>query len=140
MTTKTPFPTANHKDHFIYENLPFINPEHGELHPVQWATVIDINLIESNYYDPDDFYTRPSYYLQITPNGEVRGATYDYDEHEEYFSVTADNFDIVFLKLFTEQYPHLTPTLTSLLYYRKDRASKLKELVNQEKENISDDD
>lgn len=128
MKNETPFPTENHKDHFIYDNLPFINPEHGELHPIQWATVIDTSLIEPNNFDPDDFYTRPSYYLQITPNGEIRGVTHDYDEREEYFSVTVDHFDIVFLKLFINQYPHLTPTLSSLLYYRKDRMSKLREM------------
>jgi hypothetical protein len=140
MTNKTPFPTANYKDHFIYDNLPFINPEHGELDPVQWATVIDTSLIEPDDFDPDDYYTRPSYYLQITPGGEVRGVTRDYDEHEEYFSVAANDSDVVFLKLFLEQYPHLTPTLTSLLYFRKDQASKWMEQVDQEKENILNDD
>jgi len=132
MKNKTPFPTENHKDHFVYDNLPFINPEHGELRPIQWATVIDTSLIEPNNFDPDDFYTRPSYYLQITPNGEVRGVTHDYDEHEEYFSVTVAHSDIVFLKLFINQYPHLTPTLSSLLCYRKDRTSKLREKYSNE--------
>lgn len=140
MTNKTPFPTENHKDHFIYDNLPFINPEHGELATVKWATIINIDLFEPDNYDPDDFSTRPSYYLQITPSGEIRGVTYDHDDHEEYFSVAAENSDVVFLKLFTIQYPSLTPTLTSLLYYRKDRATKLREQVNQEKENLLNED
>ncbi|WP_408599752.1 hypothetical protein [Pseudomonas sp. PLMAX] len=139
MTNKMTFPTANHKDHFIYDNLPFINPEHGELHPIQWATVIDTSLIEPNSLDPDDYYTRPPYYLQITPNGEIRGVTHDFDKHEEYFSVTAENSDVAFLKVFSNQFPQITPTLPALLDYRKYRTSNLREqYLNQE--NISNDD
>ncbi|MEB2517379.1 hypothetical protein SOP85_18310 [Pseudomonas sp. YuFO20] len=140
MKNKTPFPTANHKDHFIYDNQPFINPEHGELYPIQWATVIDTTLIDSNDYDEDVYITPPSHYFQITPNGEIRGVTHDYDDHEEYFSVTADSSDVVFLKLFTNQYPHLTPTLSSLLHYRKDRTSKMREDYLKYKNNILKDD
>ncbi|MBP5949373.1 hypothetical protein [Pseudomonas sp. P42] len=138
MKNQIPFPTENHKDHFVYDNLPFINPEHGQLHPIQWATVIDISLINPNDDDDDHFITPPSYYLQITPNGEVRGVTHDFDEHEEYFSVTADNFDVGFLKVFSNQFPQVTPTLLALLDYRKYRTSKLREDLNQE--NISNDD
>lgn len=140
MTSKTPFPTANHKDHFIYDNLPFINPEHGELHPIQWAFVIDINLIPPTNEDYDDFISPPEYYLQVTASGEVRGVTHEYDGHEEYFSVTAGDSDVRFLKAFSTQYPNVTPTLLPLLDYRKYRTAKLKEQANQEKENISDDD
>ena len=141
MKNKTPFPTENHKDHFIYDNLPFINPEHGELHPIQWATVIDMSLINSNDDDDDDddFIIPPSHYLQITPNGEVRGVKHDYDDHEEYFSVTADSCDVVFLKAFSNQYPQATPTLLDLLDYRKYRMSKLREQYSNQ-ENISNDD
>lgn len=138
MKNKTPFPTANHKDHFLYENSPFINPEHGELHPIEWATVIDMNLIKSDDYHSDNDIIPSDYYFQVTPNGEIRGVTHDYDEHEEYFSVTADNFDVAFLKVFSNQFPKVTPTLLALLDYRKYRTSKLKEqLLNQE--NISID-
>lgn len=137
MKNNTSFPTENHKDHFIYDNFPFINPEHGDLHPIEWATIIDINLITPT--TKHDFIEPPIYYLQITASGEIRGVTHEYDDHEEYFSVTASESDVVFLKLFTEQYPHLTPTLTSLLYYRKDRTAKRREQVNQDKENLSDD-
>lgn len=125
----------------MYENLPFINPEHGELDPIEWATAIDINLIDPNDYQSHYDIIPPDYYFQVTPNGEIRGVTHDYDEHEDYFSVTADHADIVFLRLFLEQYPHLTPTLTSLLYFRKDRTSKLKAQANQKKKrNISNND
>ena len=133
MKNKASFHTANFKDHFMYDNRPFINPEHGELDPIEWATVIDMSLINPNdchsHYDT----IPPDCYFQVTPNGEIRGVTHDYDEHQEYFSVTADQTDIVFLKLFLEQYPQHTPTLTSLLYYRKDRTSKWMAQVNQEK-------
>lgn len=140
MTSKTPFPTANHKDHFIYDNLPFINPEHGELHPIEWALVIDINLMPPTDLDYDDFITPPEYYLQVTASGEVRGVTHEYDEHEDYFSVTASDSDVRFLKAFSTQYPQATPTLSALLDYRKYCMTKWEEQVNQEKENISKDD
>lgn len=140
MKNKTSFHTANYKDHFMYENLPFINPEHGELDPIEWATVIDMSLVKPNDYHRDFDIIPPAYYFQVTPNGEIRGVTHDYDEHEEYFSVTVDDSEVVFLKLFLDQHPHLTPTLTSLLYYRKDRISKLRAQVNQEKQNISNND
>ena len=140
MTNKTPFPTANHKDHFIYDNQPFINPEHGELHPIEWAFVIDINLIPPTNEDDDDFITPPEYYLQVTASGEVRGVTHDYDEHADYFSVTAGHSDVEFLKAFSTHYPKVKPTLPALLDYRKYRMTKWKELVDQEKENILNDD
>jgi hypothetical protein len=119
MTNKKPFNTANHKDHFIYENLPFINPEHGELPPIQWATIIDISLVKTSALDVENYITPPSYYLQITADGKVRGVTHEYDKHEDYFSVTASDSDVIFLKAFADQYPHLKPTLSSLAYYRK---------------------
>lgn len=140
MPNKTPFPTANHKDHFIYDNQPFINPEHGELHPIEWASVIDISLMPPTKEDYDDFITPPKYYLQVTGRGEVRGVTHDYDEHAEYFSVTADHSDVEFLKAFSTHYPQVKPTLPALLDYRKYRMTKFNELVDQAKENISDND
>ncbi|MDI3358092.1 hypothetical protein MO767_27665 [Pseudomonas sp. UYIF39] len=140
MTNKTPFPTANHKDHFIYDNQPFINPEHGELHPIEWAFVIDTNLIPPSDEDYDDFIIPPEYYLQITASGEIRGVTHEYDEHEEYFSVTAGDSDVRLLKAFSTQYPNITPTLSDLLDYRKYCTTKWKEQLNQEKENTSNDD
>jgi hypothetical protein len=133
MKNQTPFPTANYKDHFLYDNAPFINPEHGELDPIEWAFAIDINLIPATDEDYDNDIIPPEYYLQVTASGEVRGVTHEYDEHEEYFSVTADHSDVVFLKAFSTQYPQLTPTLSALLDYRKYQMTKLKELVNQEK-------
>lgn len=140
MTNKTPFPTANYKDHFIYDNQPFINPEHGELRPIQWAFAIDNNLIPHTNEDYNDFTTPPEYYLQVTASGEVRGVTHDYDEHAEYFSVTANDSDVEFLKAFSTHYPQVKPTLPDLLDYRKYRMTKWKELVEQEKENISAND
>lgn len=132
MKRNTPFPSANHKDHFIYENLPFINPEHGKLHKIEWATVIDTSQIKLNDYNIDEYITPPRYYLQITSNGELRGVSHDYDDHEDYFSVTADESDVVFLKLFADQHPKLTPTLTSLLIYRKERAARfMQEIVDE---------
>lgn len=128
--------TENHKDHFIYENRPFINPDHGELYPIEWATIIDVNLMPTTTPDDDDIIDPPRYYLQITPNGEIRGATHYYDEHEDYFSVTADDSDIVFLKLFLNQHPHHTPTLASLQHYRKERVSEWKNEVNKQKNHI----
>lgn len=139
MTNKTPFPTANHKDHFIYDNLPFINPEHGKLHPIEWAFVIDMNLTPPTDEDDDDFIIPPEYYLQVTAGGEVRGVTHDYDEHEEYFSVTAGDSDVKSLKAFSTQYPQVTPTLLALLDFRKYQTSKLREqFLNPE--DISNDD
>jgi hypothetical protein len=131
MKNKTSFPTANHKDHFLYENLPFINPEHGELHAIEWAFVIDINLLPPVDEDHNDYTTSPSYYLQVTHSGEVRGVTHDYNEHEDYFSVAADNSDVIFLKMFANQYPRSTPTLLTVLGYRKLRMTQLKKQLDQ---------
>ena len=140
MKNKTLLPTENLKNHFFYDNLPFVNPEHGELNPIEWAFVIDINLMPPANVDCDDFITPPEYYLQVTASGEVRGVTHDYDEHAEYFSVTAGHSDVEFLKAFSTHYPKVKPTLPDLLDYRKYRMTKWKELVDQEKENTSDND
>jgi hypothetical protein len=140
MNRNKPFPTDNHKDHFSYDNRPFINPEHGELQPIEWATVIDTSLISSSDPSDDDFVIPPEYFLQVTPTGEIRGITHEYDEHEEYFSVTADGTDVIFLKLFLDQFPHLTPSLTSLLYFRKQRMCELRKYVDEYKEEIMHDD
>lgn len=142
MTNKIPFPTANHRDHFFYRNSPFINSDHGDLPAIEWAFVIDVNQIphtDHNDEDDDDF-TPHDYYLQVAANGEIRGVTRDYDEHEEYFSVTAAMGDVIFLKAFSIQYPNLTPTLASLLDFRKHRAAKLREQLQIEVENFSEDD
>ncbi|WP_139813998.1 hypothetical protein [Pseudomonas putida] len=136
MKHNKPFPTENHKDHFIYDNQPFINPDHGKLYPIEWATVIDINLMPPTNPDDDDFVIAPEYYLQVKSNGEIRGVTHSYDTHEEYFSVTAGGSDVVFLKLFSNQYPHLTPTLASLQHYRKERALEWKKEVKKQKHYI----
>lgn len=139
MENKKPFPTENHKDHFLYNNEPFFNREHGDLGKIEWATIIDISLIKRNDYNNDDDIIPPHFYLQISPTGEIRGVTHEYDEHEEYFSVTADEPDAVFLKLFTEQFPNHIPTLTSLLHYRKVRLAALRASMPN-LEDFSDDD
>lgn len=142
MHNKTSFPTANHKDYFIYDNTPFINPEHGDLRPIQWAFVIDINLMPpiDEDDDIDDYFTRPDYYLQVTARGDIRGVTHQYDEHEEYFSVTAGDSDVQFLKAFVTHHPNATPTLIALMDYRKYRKAKWNEEVDQERERSSDND
>jgi hypothetical protein len=142
MKNKTPFPTENHKDHFIYDNVPFINSEHGNLQPIQWAYVIDINLMPPTDEDDDidDYFTRPEYYLQVTAKGEVRGVTHQHDEHEDYFSVTARDSDVRFLKAFATHYPNATPTLITLMGYRKYREAKWNEELDQEREKNSDND
>lgn len=142
MTSKTSFSTANHRDHFFYSNTPFINSEHGNLHAIEWAFVIDVNQIpDTDQNDEnDDDYTPHEYYLQVAANGEIRGVTCAYDEHEEYFSVTAAMGDVIFLKAFSIQYPNLTPTLVSLLEYRKYRIAKLREQLQVEVDNFSEDD
>jgi hypothetical protein len=140
--TTTILSTANYKDHFIYDNLPFINSEHGELQPIEWATVINIDLIPPKDPDDedDDYFIPPEYFLQVAASGEIRGVTRDYDENDEYFSVTADGSDVTFLKAFSTHYPNAIPTLTALMGYRKYRIAKWNEEISQLKDNIPDDD
>lgn len=135
MKNNSDFLTNNYQNHFTYNNRPFINPEHGELQPITWGTVIDINLVPSMSPDDDDeAVIAPDYYLQITSSGQIRGVTYSYYDHEEYFSVATDGTDVVFLKLFSHQHPHLTPTLASLQRYRKERAYAWKKQVKKQKQ------
>ncbi|ATP46053.1 MAG: hypothetical protein ACWA7D_14640 [Pseudomonas asiatica] len=125
MKNNNTFPTNNHKDHFIYDNKPFINPEHGKLQPIEWATVIDTSLI--TWSNKSDFIDSPEYYLQVTVSGEIRGVTHEHDEHEDYLSVTASDSDVRFLKAFSTHYPNDAPTLLALQDYRKYQIAKLRE-------------
>lgn len=141
MPDKTTLSTDNYTDHFIYANQPFLNPEDGNLPPIEWAFVIDVNLNPPSLTEEeiDDLFTRPEYYLQVSSCGEVRGVTHDCDEHEDYFSVTGDMGDVSFLKTFSTLHPNVTPTLIDVMGYRKYRMAKLRETPNQT-EHASEDD
>lgn len=133
MQDKTTLSTSNHTDHFVYENQPFLKPEDGNLPPIEWAFVVDVNLVRPSLTEEEanDLFTRPEYYLQVSSYGEVRGVTHDCDEHEDYFSVTGDMGDVSFLKTFSTLHPNVTPTLKDVMGYRKYRMANLRKTLDQ---------
>jgi hypothetical protein len=123
MKNETP-PNAPHSEAFeTYENLPFINPEDGDLPTLTWSYTSDSSELL--------FDTLPKYYLQITPKGEIRGVTFEIDDNKKYFSVAGNGSDVVFLKMYASRYPGTTPSLLDLLPYRQFMHSKFEERNSQ---------
>ena len=144
MKNETPSNPAQTKVVHTYENLPFINPEDGALPVLNWWFTSDSSELPADIdetaitdYDRD---VSPEYYLQVTPQGEIRGVTYEFDDHNEYFSVTGDGSDVEFLKAHTKHYPGITPSLADLLAYRQYKHSKLMEEVMRVKHQMENDD
>lgn len=125
MKSKTPYSTSNYKNYFIYDNIPFMNPEDGELDTVEWAMALDTNLAPEGL--ETDNCESPLCFLQVTPSGEIRGITCDFGHPANYFYAASDYADILYLKEFAKQYPENIPTLAGLMDYQNYIAAKLKE-------------
>jgi hypothetical protein len=125
MKSKTPLSTTNYKDHFTYDNIPFMNPEDGELDAVEWATVLDTNLAHDRL-EPNNRES-PLCFLQITASGEIRGVTDDFGHPANYFYVASDYAEILYLKEFAKHYPENIPTLTGLMDYQNYIATRIQE-------------
>ena len=124
MKNKTPFSTANYKDKFTYDNIPFMNPEDGELDAVEWATT-DTHLIFED--SETDNHESPLCFLQVTPSGEIRGITYDFGHPGNYFYVASNYTEMLYLREFAKHHPENTPTLSGLMDYKNYIAARLQE-------------
>jgi hypothetical protein len=143
MNYETPSNEVQSKVVHTYENLPFINPEDGELPLLQWWFASDSNELPPDLNEtaiPDcDIDISPEYYLQVTPNGEIRGVTYDFDEHNGYFSVTGCGSDVEFLKGYAKHYPGTAPSLVDLSAYRQYKHAELMEELTLIKHQLKND-
>ncbi|MFK3946965.1 hypothetical protein [Pseudomonas fulva] len=124
MKIQNPTSEESLKNLHTYENNPFINPEDGQLPAITWRYISDVD--ELSLDTTNDIDSFPEHYLQITPQGEVRGVTCEPNTHSNYFSVASDGLNVVFLKMHTERYPGVVPSLADLLPYRQYMQAKLK--------------
>lgn len=144
MKPKTLSNTTESKIVHTYENLPFINPEDGDLPVLKWWLTSDSSELppdsDETATTDNDFDISPEYYLQVTPKGEIRGVTYEFDDHNEYFSVTGNGSDVEFLQMHAKHNPGITPSLADLFAYRQYKHSKRMEELTRIKDQMKNDD
>lgn len=107
-----------------YKNTPLINPHHGGLPTCHVVEGIGTSLTANDGYEYEPHSSE--LLLQVTINGEIRGAIDEPTNVEDYFYVCGDTDDIRFLEVITRKHPGVTPTLAELMTYRRFKVAELR--------------